>query len=63
MEARGDDSEGIERRLEMDRKWFDKSTFDFHIDLVMLEMKPCWTPEEFAEIIMAHISAKERTNN
>lgn len=63
MEARGDDPEAIERRLEMDRKWFDKSTFDFHIDLVMLEMKPCWTPEGFAEIIMAHISAKERTSN
>lgn len=60
MEARGDDPKAIERRLEMDRKWFDQSTFDFDVDFSMIETKPCWTPEGFAENIMGFIQYKEK---
>ena len=66
METRGDDPEAIERRLEMDRKWFDKSTFDFNLDFEIAErfdpdkvsITP-WTPDEVAEKIMAYISMRE----
>lgn len=66
MEARGDNPEVVQKRLDMDEGWFDSSKFGFSIDLTIRDgywpegctLKP-WSPETLSRYIWENICYHE----